>query len=131
MDSPKLRMLPVLLALLLVVFCAAFFLGRNTVSGRLSVETSRSPSVAPAEAAQTVRAVPEAESAPAVVNLNTAGLDELITLPGIGQTLAERILAYREEFGRFSAAEQIMDVPGIGAATYAAIAGQITVEDGT
>ena len=131
MDSPKLRMLPVLLALLLVVFCAAFFLGRNTVSGRLSVEISRSPSVAPAEAVQAVRAVPEAETAPTVVNLNTAGLDELITLPGIGQTLAERILAYREEYGRFSATEQIMDVPGIGAATYAAIAGQITVEDGT
>ena len=131
MDSSKLRTWPILLALLLVVFCAAFFLGRNTVSERVSVETSRSPAAVPAAAEQSERTMPERVSAPAAVNLNTAGLDELMTLPGIGQTLAGRILAYREEYGRFSAAEQIMDVPGIGAATYAAIAGQITVGDGT
>lgn len=47
-------------------------------------------------------------------------------LPGIGTALSERIAAYREENGAFSAKEEIMNVDGIGKARYAAIADLIT-----
>jgi competence protein ComEA len=62
-----------------------------------------------AEAAET-----EASFSGAQVNLNTADLDALVALPGIGQALARRIIAYREEHGPFSSVEQLVDVQGIG-----------------
>lgn len=47
------------------------------------------------------------------ININTAGKEQLMTLPGIGEAKAESILAYREEHGDFSSIEEIMNVPGI------------------
>lgn len=52
------------------------------------------------------------------VNLNTASVQELTELPGIGKTLAGRIVAYREENGPFIRIDQIMAVSGIGTGTY-------------
>lgn len=48
------------------------------------------------------------------VNINTAGLEELQRLPGIGPALAERILEYRQEHGRFGSVEELEEVKGIG-----------------
>lgn len=48
------------------------------------------------------------------VNVNTAGVDRLIDLPGVGQVLATRILTYREAHGPFETLEDLLDVPGIG-----------------
>ena len=62
------------------------------------------------------------------MELNTAGLSELEALPGIGSVLAERIVAWREEYGAFVSAEQIMDVEGIGEGKYAEIKDLIYVE---
>ena len=47
------------------------------------------------------------------VNLNTADKDQLLTLPGIGDTRAEAILAYRAANGSFASIEEIMNVEGI------------------
>ena len=47
------------------------------------------------------------------VNINTAGKDELMTLPGIGASRADAILEYREQHGGFEDIEEIMQVPGI------------------
>lgn len=65
--------------------------------------------------------------AQAKVNLNTAGLEELMTLTGIGQTRAEAILAYREEQGQFRAPEDIMNVDGIKEGIYEKLKDEITV----
>ena len=54
------------------------------------------------------------ETAVEKVNINTATQEELETLPGIGEVLARRILAYREENGAFTAAEDLLAVEGIG-----------------
>lgn len=62
------------------------------------------------------------------INLNTARKDELMLLDGIGEQLAERILAYREENGPFAKIEDIQNVKGIGEKTYAKIAGKLTVD---
>ncbi len=48
------------------------------------------------------------------ININTASAAELQRLPGIGPTLAARIVAYREAWGPFSKIEDIMEVSGIG-----------------
>ena len=50
----------------------------------------------------------------ALVNLNTATAEELETLPGIGEVLAQRILDHRQEHGPFRTVEDLLDVSGIG-----------------
>jgi len=48
------------------------------------------------------------------VNLNTATLAQLDTLPGIGETLAQRIIDYRNTHGAFRTVDEIINVSGIG-----------------
>ena len=60
------------------------------------------------------------------VELNTAGKEELMTLPGIGEALAERILDHRKEEGLFHAPEELMEIPGIGEKRFEALKGKIT-----
>ena len=62
------------------------------------------------------------------VNINTATLSELMTLSGIGQTKAERILAYRNAHGNFSSVEEIMNVDGIKEGLYNRIKDNIRVK---
>lgn len=61
------------------------------------------------------------------VNLNTATLDQLDALPGIGPALAQRILDYRAEHGSFSSVDQLDDVSGIGTVTFARLRPLVTV----
>lgn len=56
------------------------------------------------------------------LNINAATAEELEALPGIGPALAERIIAWREENGPFTGEEDVLDVQGIGQATYEKIA---------
>lgn len=62
------------------------------------------------------------------VNLNTADVSELMTLPGIGESKAMSILSYREEKGGFSSAEEIMNITGIKEGVYSKIKDYITVD---
>jgi competence protein ComEA len=61
------------------------------------------------------------------LNLNTATAADLETLPGIGPSLAQRIVDYRAQHGAFATIEAVMDVPGIGEGKFAAIKDLITV----
>lgn len=58
------------------------------------------------------------------LDLNSAGVRRLATLPGVGMERARRIVAYREERGGLNAIEDLLDVPGVTPATLAAIEGR-------
>ncbi len=51
------------------------------------------------------------------ININNAGLEELVRLPGVGQVTAERIVAYREANGPFARVDDLVKVKGIGRKT--------------
>lgn len=65
------------------------------------------------------------------VNINTAAIEQLLNLKGIGQTKAEAIVNYRKEHGNFSKIEDLINVAGIGGATFEIIKDKITVEKET
>lgn len=62
------------------------------------------------------------------VNLNTASVEELCTLTGIGESRAGSIIAYREQHGGFSSIEEIMQVEGIKEGAFAKIKDKISVQ---
>jgi competence protein ComEA len=62
-----------------------------------------------------------------LININTATLEELDSLPGIGPVTAQKIIDYRQANGLFNRIEDIMNVPGIGEGTFAKIKDLITV----
>jgi len=89
------------------------------------LEIPYQPGAAPTSTAQEA-----ANSTPAssdLININTATLQELDSLPGIGPTTAQKIIEYRQQHGPFQALEDLMNVPGIGPATFDKIKDLITL----
>lgn len=80
-------------------------------------------STGPAAAAQPAGAA----TAGGLVNINTADLTQLDTLPGIGPALAGRIIQYRETYGPFKSIEEIKNVSGIGDKNFENLKDRITV----
>ncbi len=62
------------------------------------------------------------------ININTASKEELIMLPGIGETLAKRIINYRNTYGPFKSIEEIMEVKGIGEGTFNKVKDKVTTD---
>lgn len=67
------------------------------------------------------------ETKPTRVNINTASIEDLDTLPGIGEVTAQKIIDYRTKKGRFKTIESIMDVSGIGEAKFGKIKNLISI----
>lgn len=63
-----------------------------------------------------------------MVNINTATAEELCTLPGVGESRAEDIIAYRNKHGAFETIEEIMQVSGIKEGLYEKIRSKIYIE---
>jgi competence protein ComEA len=61
------------------------------------------------------------------VDINTADVKELTKLPGLGEQMAKRIVAYREENGPFEKAEELMNVRGIGEKSFLKLQPHLTV----
>ena len=77
-------------------------------------------------------AAPKAEAAlasqpAAIVNVNKATAEELQSIRGIGPSLAERVIQYRAEHGRFEKVEDLTQVRGIGEAKLQKIKNQVSV----
>lgn len=63
------------------------------------------------------------------IDINKAGIAELMTLPGIGSAKAEAIVSYRTEYGDFSDIEELMNIPGIKEGIFAQIREHIKVKN--
>ena len=72
-----------------------------------------------------------AQSAKGVVNINTAGAEELVLLPRVGPSVAERIIEHRETNGQFKSKEDLMLVRGVGEATFALLEPHVTLSGNT
>jgi competence protein ComEA len=65
--------------------------------------------------------------APGSININTASKGELMQLPGIGATYAERIVKHRKDHGPFRSVRDLLNVKGIGEKKFARLKGLLTV----
>ena len=104
MKKPRVPLLAVL-TLAFAVFTVSFFLVRNRRHGDVLLSVPGTDTA--------VAAFPE--DGPSRIDLNTATFEELVSLPGIGEVLARRILEYRDRSGGFQRAEELLNVEGIGA----------------
>jgi competence ComEA-like helix-hairpin-helix protein len=91
------------------------------------------PAPGPAQRTAAAIALPGAASAavdaaaPALIDLNRAGVDELTSLPGIGQKRAEAILAFRDSHGGFQNVAQLLKIKGIGRAMLRKLRALVTI----
>ncbi|HEY8108541.1 MAG TPA: ComEA family DNA-binding protein [Patescibacteria group bacterium] len=67
------------------------------------------------------------EESDGLVDLNTADIEELDTLPGVGEATAEKIIDYREAFGPFGSVDDLLEVSGIGEAKLEKLRDKVTV----
>ena len=86
------------------------------------------PSLASEQAAKTASAAAATKASAATpVNLNSASVAQLQTLPGIGASTAQRIVEYRQKNGSFKKIEELMNVKGIGEKSFLKLKPLITV----
>ena len=114
MKKPKVHIL-VAVTLIYAAFTCGLYLGRSY--GAAPVTVSVSPAMQSLPPETTVPVEEPTEETVGItfpININLAGKEELMALPGIGDVLAQRILDYREESGSFTHVEQLMNVEGIG-----------------
>lgn len=119
-------------------FLVGLLAGRSVQAGMVEIspllqQANAAPTakgtLVPAESATNEPAVQSATVSGQKININTATLEELETLPGIGPSIAQRIIDYRTEHGGFRNIYELINVSGIGEKKLIALLDYITVED--
>ena len=117
------------------VTAASLAVSAGEGTATIPTETDTTPTDAAPTAAETTTAataITVTTTKPPVqatgkINLNTATKEQLMTVSGIGEAFAQRILEYRESHGGFSTVEELRQIDGIGEKRYAAWSPYFTV----
>ena len=112
----------VALTIAITAFILGLFTGRSLNRTPVQIQTLPAVTVA---ATETPALSEPTESK--IININTASSEQLQTLPGIGPVIADRIVAYRSEFGLFESVGELMNVSGIGEKKLEAIWDFVTI----
>ena len=114
MKKPAVGVL-VLVTSVFAAFTAGFFVGRhlNRAPVRIYQPTVQEDDIPETPNQQEEVETPQ-ETVPQIVNINTATVQDLESLPGIGPVMAQRIVDYRNEHGPFKSVEELTKVKGIG-----------------
>lgn len=112
MKKPRMSVLIAITAVF-AAFTLGLFLGRNQTKAQIVLSVPAAMQTMPQETAAAESTQPHnVISFP--ININTATKDDFMALPGIGDVLAQRIIAYRDSHGSFSYVEGLLNVEGIG-----------------
>jgi len=103
------RLIILVVCVLFIGFTAGMLVGRHT--NKTEIEISAYDSVV-------LQKTPEADNSSSQsvgkININSATQEQLISLPGIGETIAQKIIAYRRDNGKFKSVYDLLSVSGIG-----------------
>lgn len=113
MKKQKLSAL-ILITVAFAAFTLGLFLGRNYDRSSITVSVPAAMRTAPPETTRPLATIEETQAISFPININSATKEEWMALPGIGEVLADRILAYRDSNGPFRTVEGLMAVEGIG-----------------
>ena len=129
MKKPQIPIL-VVVTIAFAAFTLGFFFGRNQNQNPVQLSVSPQMTAPRISTIPTETEAPPDSKEPAVhfpIDLNSATMEELMALPGIGETYANRIVEYRKEHGLFLSVNDLENVPGIGKKRLESLAEFITV----
>lgn len=92
-----------------------------------TTQVSQTPQTSQVTPTAQAEALAESEPENGLININTATLDELMQLDGIGEVKGRAIIAYREEHGSFASVSELLNVKGIGEKTLEKLRDNVTV----
>ena len=113
MRKPHFSML-VLVTLIFVCYTCGYFHGISQRKSQITVSVTKEIPTKPQQIVFKEITAEKEREAGFPISINHAQKDDLMTLPGIGDVLAQRILDYREIHGKFTSVEELLNIEGIG-----------------